>query len=104
MTEVRVREFDELEWIAAVKDHARIRHLVKLDGKDVGGVGELLDGEIDRQRMAQTLPFARWRLGLAQVFRRDVIQRDEQVVIRTQFDVIAGCGRTIQYDGREIVS
>jgi hypothetical protein len=54
--------------------------------------------------MAESLPLAHRRLREAQVFRRDSIQRDEQVVVRLQLDVIAGGCRTIQDHAREIIS
>jgi hypothetical protein len=40
-----------------------------------------LDREIHRQWMAQPLPLAHRRLRDAQIFGRDPMQRDEQVVV-----------------------
>ncbi len=54
--------------------------------------------------MAQSLPLAHRRLRLAQIFRRDAVQGDEKVVVRTQLVVIAGRGRSIQNHRREISS
>src|SRR5215510_2258695 len=53
--------------------------------------------------MAQSLPLAHRRLRLAQIFRRDPMQCDQNVVIRAQLDVIAGRSRTVQDHTRQIV-
>jgi hypothetical protein len=51
MPQMRIRQSDELEWISAEEYDARFSHLMKLDGKYVGGVREFLDGEVNRKWM-----------------------------------------------------
>src|SRR6185369_11264791 len=104
VTQVRTREFYKLERIVTVKNNARICHLVKLDRKYVGSIREFLHREVDRQWMAQPLPFTHRRLCLAQVFRRDALERDQDVVVRAQLDVIACSGRAVEHDRSEVRS
>ncbi len=77
---------------------------MKLDRKNVGSIGELFDSEIDGQWMAQPLPLTHRRLRLAQVFRRDAVQRDQDVVVGAQLDVIARSGRAVEHDRGEVCS
>src|ERR1044071_1353929 len=104
MTEFLVGEFYKLERIATVKNDARVRHLVKLDRKNVGSVREFFNCEIDWQWVAQALPLAHRRLCLAQVFRRDAVERDQYVVIGAQLDVIACRRGAVEHDRGEVCS
>src|SRR5215475_1573825 len=104
MTKVFIRKFYKLERIATVKNNARVCHLVKLDRKHVGGIRELFNSEIDRQWMAQPLPLTHRCLCLAQIFGRDAIERDQDVVIGTEFDVIARCRGAVEHDRSEVCS
>src|SRR5688572_15887741 len=72
MAQVCIRQFYKLERVMTVKHDARVSHLMKLDWEYVSRVREFFNSEINRQRMAQALPLTHRRLGLAQVFRRDL--------------------------------
>src|SRR5690242_15982857 len=81
VSQVLIRQFCKLKRIASVKHDAGVGHLVKLDRKDVARVREFFYSEVDGQRMAESLPLAHRRLGQPQIFRRDAVQSDEQVVV-----------------------
>src|ERR1041385_1780899 len=54
--------------------------------------------------MAQPLPLAHRRLRLSQIFGRDALQCDQEVVVGAQFNVIAGCGRSIQDYASKVIA
>ena len=74
MTKVRIGQFYKLERIVTVKNNARVCHLMKLDRKYVGGIREFLDSEIDGSGWPAVATAS--APGLAQIFRRDSIERD----------------------------
>src|SRR6266513_219392 len=104
MTEICIRQFYQFKRILSVKHDPRVCHLMKLNRKYVCRIRQFFGREVDWQRMTQSLPLAHRCLGEAQILRRDSLQGYEQIVVGTQFDVIARSRRAVEHDGDEIVA
>src|SRR5829696_4377810 len=75
---------------------------MKLNRKNIRGILQLIHREIYRHRMAHSVPFADARVSISEVVRSDLVQSDQNVVVRMLRNEIARSGRSVKHDRGQI--